>query len=224
MKKKGKIPMANGHHHHLHSFGLSKLHSFSIGLEGAPDLQAAQKVADYLDTLHHEVTFTLDEALDAVADVIWHLESYDVTTIRASTPMYLLARHIKAMGIKMVLSGEGSDELLGGYLYFSQAPSSQDFQTETVRRVKGLHLSDCLRANKSTMAWGLECRPPFLDNEVLDTFMTIHPSLKTHSRDRIEKHILRKAFEGYLPEDILWRQKEQFSDGVGYSLTTRETV
>lgn len=203
----------------------SKLHSFAIGLPGAPDLKAAQKVAEFIGTIHHEHTFTLEEGLDALKDVIWHLETFDVTTIRASTPMYLLSRKIKAQGVKMVLSGEGSDEIFGGYLYFANAPSREEFHKETVQRVKNLHLSDCLRANKSTMAWGLEARVPFLDKEFLDVCMTIDPKEKMITKDRIEKYILRKAFdtkgeEGvapYLPDEILWRQKEQFSDGVGYS-------
>lgn len=203
---------------------LQKLHSFSIGLEGSPDLAAARSVAEFLNTEHHEYTFTIQEGLDAVHDVIYHLETYDVTTIRASTPMYLLSRKIKAMGVKMVLSGEGSDEILGGYLYFHAAPSAAEFHKETVTRVKKLHTSDCLRANKSTMAWGLEARVPFLDKTFLDVAMAINPEEKLFREGRMEKYILRKAFDvsttgdvrPYLPGPILWRQKEQFSDGVGY--------
>ncbi|KAK9456205.1 hypothetical protein V1511DRAFT_496842 [Dipodascopsis uninucleata] len=202
----------------------SKLHSYAIGLPGAPDLVAAQKVAKFIGTIHHEHTFTLQEGLDALSDVIYHLETYDVTTIRASTPMYLLSRKIKAQGVKMVLSGEGSDEIFGGYLYFGAAPSKEEFHAECVARVKNLHLADCLRANKSTCAWGLEARVPFLDKQFLEVVMNIDPKEKMITKDRIEKYILRKAFdttgedtEPYLPEEILWRQKEQFSDGVGYS-------
>ncbi|KAL6050248.1 Asparagine synthetase [glutamine-hydrolyzing] [Balamuthia mandrillaris] len=198
-----------------------QVHSFCIGLPGSPDLAAARKVADFLGTIHHEFCFTVQEGLDALPDVIHHLESYDVTTIRASTPMYFLARKIKAMGVKMVLSGEGADEVFGGYLYFHQAPSAAEFQKETVRRVQNLHLSDCLRANKSTMAWGLEVRVPFLDKEFLNVAMTIDPQEKAHGNGRMEKYVLRSAFDTpdkpYLPREILWRQKEQFSDGVGYS-------
>jgi len=201
-----------------------KLHSFSIGLPGSPDLVAARSVAEFLNTIHHEYTFTIQEGLDAVHDVIYHLETYDVTTIRASTPMYLLSRKIKAMGVKMVLSGEGSDEILGGYLYFHAAPSAADFHKETVTRVKKLHTSDCLRANKSTMSWGLEARVPFLDKTFLNVALSIDPEEKVFREGRMEKYILRKAFDvsttgdrPYLPESILWRQKEQFSDGVGYS-------
>lgn len=204
----------------------SRLHSFAIGLPEAPDLMAAQKVAEYIGTIHHSHEFTVQEGLDSLRDVIYHLETFDVTTIRASTPMYLLSRKIKAQGIKMVLSGEGSDEIFGGYLYFGAAPSSDEFHTECVKRVKNLHLSDCLRANKSTLAWGLEARVPFLDKEFLEVCMNIDPREKLIIKgDRIEKYILRKAFdivppggeEKYLPDEILWRQKEQFSDGVGYS-------
>ncbi|KAG9302496.1 hypothetical protein G9A89_007200 [Geosiphon pyriformis] len=202
-----------------------KLHSFSIGLVGAPDLIAARRAADFLKTRHHEYTFTIQEGLDAVNDIIYHLETYDVTTIRASTPMYLLSRKIKAMGVKMVLSGEGSDEILGGYLYFHAAPNAIEFHKETVNRVKNLHTADCLRANKSTMAWGLESRVPFLDKAFLDVAMNINPEEKMFKKGRMEKYILRKAFDvstignspPYLPDNILWRQKEQFSDGVGYS-------
>ncbi|KAI5297243.1 asparagine synthetase, partial [Ascosphaera atra] len=203
---------------------LPQLHSFSIGLPGAPDTAAAIEVADFLGTKHHAFTFTLEDGLNALSDVIYHLETYDVTTIRASTPMYLLSRKIKTMGIKMVLSGEGSDEIFGGYLYFHAAPDRAAFHEECVRRIKNLHLSDCLRANKSTSAWGLEARVPFLDKDFLDVAMGIDPKDKMIGGDRIEKYILRKAFDTteepdvkpYLPEKILWRQKEQFSDGVGY--------
>ncbi|KAI9292010.1 asparagine synthase [Neoconidiobolus thromboides FSU 785] len=200
-----------------------KIHSFSIGLPGSPDLEAAQEVAKFIGTKHHALTFTIEEAHDALEDVIYHLETYDVTTIRASTPMYLLSRKIKAMGVKMVLSGEGSDEVFGGYLYFHAAPTKGDLHEETVTRVKNLHLADCLRANKSTMAWGLEARVPFLDTDYLDLCMNIDPEEKMIKTElqRMEKYILRKAFDTpehpYLPHNILWRQKEQFSDGVGYS-------
>lgn len=211
----------------LHSSGWNQLHSFAIGLPGAPDLIAAEKVAHFIGTIHHSHTFTLDEGLDALDDVIYNLETYDVTTIRASTPMYLLSRKIKAQGVKMVLSGEGSDEIFGGYLYFANAPSPKDFHEECVKRVKNLHYADCLRANKSTMAWGLEARVPFLDKQFLEVCMNINPEDKLikPAEGKIEKYILRKAFDTsddpnakpYLPEEILWRQKEQFSDGVGYS-------
>lgn len=211
-----------------------QLHSFAIGLEGAPDLIAARKAADQLGTVHHEYHFTVQEGLDAIPEVIYHLETFDVTTVRASTPMYLLSRKIKAMGVKMVLSGEGSDEIFGGYLYFHAAPNAKDFHEECVSRVKNLHTADCLRANKSTMAWGLEARVPFLDKKFLEVAMNIDAKYKMFSkgsqqtldnegRPHMEKYILRKAFdvaEGekpYLPDSILWRQKEQFSDGVGYS-------
>ena len=197
-----------------------RLHSFAIGLEGAPDLKAARVAADYIGTVHHEVHFTVQEALDALEDVIYHLETYDITTVRASTPMYLLARVIKSMGIKMVLSGEGSDELFGGYLYFHKAPNAQEFHEETIRKLSKLHLYDCLRANKALAAWGVEGRVPFLDKEFMDVAMNLNPADKmcpTGSDRQIEKWILRKAFDGYLPDSILWRQKEQFSDGVGYS-------
>lgn len=194
-----------------------RLHSFAIGLEGSPDLAAAKKVADHLDTVHHEVKFTIQEGLDAIKDVIYHLETYDVTTIRASTPMYLMARTIKSLGIKMVLSGEGADELFGGYLYFHKAPSAKDFHEETVRKLDKLHQYDCLRANKSLCAWGIEGRVPFLDKEFMDVAMRINPKDKMITGERIEKWVLRKAFEDYLPESVAWRQKEQFSDGVGYS-------
>ncbi|KAF2872708.1 hypothetical protein BDV95DRAFT_628283 [Massariosphaeria phaeospora] len=204
---------------------LPQLNSFSIGLPGAPDAVAAQEVADFLGTKHHTFTFTIEDGLNALSDVIYHLESYDVTTIRASTPMFLLSRKIKALGVKMVLSGEGSDEIFGGYLYFHAAPSAAALHGETIRRVDNLHLFDCLRANKSTAAWGVEARVPFLDKQFLATAMTIDPAEKLIARpERIEKYILRKAFDttdepgtpAYLPDKILWRQKEQFSDGVGY--------
>lgn len=194
-----------------------QLHSFAVGLKGAPDLIAAQKAADHIGTIHHEVNFTIQEGLDAIRDVIYHLETYDVTTVRASTPMYLLARVIKSMGIKMVLSGEGSDELFGGYLYFHKAPNAQEFHEETVRKLKKLYLYDCLRANKSLAAWGVEGRVPFLDKEFMDVAMRINPQDKMIGQGRMEKWVVRKAFEDYLPERIVWRQKEQFSDGVGYS-------
>ncbi len=199
-----------------------QLHSFAVGLEGSPDLIAAQKAADYIGTVHHEVHFTIQEALDALPDVIYHIETYDITTVRASTPMYLLARVIKSMGIKMVLSGEGSDELFGGYLYFHKAPNAQEFHEELVRKMSKLHLYDCLRANKSLMAWGVEGRVPFLDKDFIDIAMGLNPSDKMNiklpdGKQRMEKWILRKAFEDLLPESIAWRQKEQFSDGVGYN-------
>lgn len=193
-----------------------RLHSFAIGLEGSPDLDAAQRAADHLGTVHHPFTFTVQEGLDALSEVIRHIETYDVTTIRASTPMYLLARRIKAMGIKMVLSGEGADEIFGGYLYFHKAPNAQEFHDETVRKIDNLHSFDCLRANKSMAAWGVEARVPFLDLEFLDLAMSMDAEHKLCGKGRIEKHILREAFEGTLPKEILWRQKEQFSDGVGY--------
>jgi asparagine synthase (glutamine-hydrolysing) len=211
-----------------------QLHSFAVGLEGAPDLIAARKAADSLGTIHHEYHFTVQEGLDAIPEVIYHLETFDVTTVRASTPMYLLSRKIKAMGVKMVLSGEGSDEIFGGYLYFHAAPNPKDFHDECVMRVKNLHTADCLRANKSTMAWGLEARVPFLYKKFLEVCMNTDPAAKMFSkgsaqktdaegRPIMEKYILRKAFDcspdgkPYLPDSILWRQKEQFSDGVGYS-------
>ena len=198
-----------------------RVHSFSVGLPGAPDLKYAAQVAEFLGTIHHEYHFSVQEGLDAIRDVISHLETYDVTTIRASTPMYLLTRKIKATGVKMVLSGEGADEVFGGYLYFHQAPSPAEFHRETVQRVKNLHLSDCLRAHKSTMAWGVEARTPLLDKAFLDVAMTLTPDSKFCAGGRIEKHVLRAAFDTkdrpYLPDSILWRQKEQFSDGVGYS-------
>jgi asparagine synthase (glutamine-hydrolysing) len=194
-----------------------QLHSFAVGLKGSPDLAAARKMADYLKTVHHEIHFTIQEGLDAIRDVVYHLETYDVTTIRASTPMYLMARVIKSMGIKMVLSGEGSDELFGGYLYFHKAPDAKSFHEETVRKLSKLHLYDCLRANKSLAAWGVEGRVPFLDKEFMDVAMRLNPEDKRPGNGRIEKHILRKAFEDMLPPEICWRQKEQFSDGVGYN-------
>jgi asparagine synthase (glutamine-hydrolysing) len=195
-----------------------QLHSFAIGLEGSPDLIAAQKVADHIGTVHHEVHFTIQEGLDAIRDVIYHIETYDVTTVRASTPMYLLARVIRSMGIKMVLSGEGSDEIFGGYLYFHKAPNAKALHDETVRKLDKLHLYDCLRANKSLAAWGVEGRVPFLDKEFLDVAMRLNPEDKLSGlKGRMEKWILRKAFEDILPESVAWRQKEQFSDGVGYS-------
>lgn len=193
-----------------------RLHSFAIGLEGSPDLAAAQKAAVALGTVHHGFEYTIQEGLDALPDVIRHIETYDVTSIRASTPMFLLARRIKAMGIKMVLSGEGSDEIFGGYLYFHKAPDAREFHEETVRKIESLHWYDCLRANKSMAAWGVEARVPFLDLEFLDLAMRVDPAAKMCGGGKIEKHILREAFEGELPDEILWRQKEQFSDGVGY--------
>lgn len=203
-----------------------QLHSFAVGLKNAPDLSAARKVADYIGTVHHEIHFTVEEALDALSDVIYHIETYDVTTVRASTPMYLLARYIKSMGVKMVLSGEGSDELFGGYLYFHKAPDAKALHDETVRKLNKLHLYDCLRANKSLAAWGVEGRVPFLDKEFMDVAMTLNPKDKLCGNGKIEKHILREAFEQYLPESVVWRQKEQFSDGVGYNWidTLRETA
>lgn len=194
-----------------------QLHSFAVGLEGSPDLAAARKVADYIKTVHHEIVFTLQEGLDAIKDVIYHLETYDITTIRAATPMYLMARVIKSMGIKMVLSGEGSDELFGGYLYFHKAPNAREFHEETVRKLDKLHMYDCLRANKSLAAWGIEGRVPFLDKEFIDVAMRLNPQDKMINGERMEKWILRKAFEHMLPPEVAWRQKEQFSDGVGYS-------
>ena len=194
-----------------------QLHSFAIGLDGSPDLAASCKVAQHIGTVHHEINFSLEEGLDAIRDVIYHIETYDVTTVRASTPMYLLARVIKSMGVKMVLTGEGADEVFGGYLYFHKAPNPQAFHEETVRKLSRLHLYDCLRANKSLAAWGVEGRVPFLDKEFLDVAMRINPAEKMVSKDRIEKWVLRKAFEDYLPAEVAWRQKEQFSDGVGYN-------
>lgn len=194
-----------------------QLHSFAIGLEGSPDLAAARVVAEHIDTIHHEINFTVQEGLDALRDVIYHIETYDVTTIRASTPMFLLARVIKSMGIKMVLSGEGADELFGGYLYFHKAPNAKEFHEETIRKLSKLHMYDCLRANKTLAAWGVEGRVPFLDKEFIDVAMRLNPEDKMITKDRIEKWVVRKAFEDYLPESVVWRQKEQFSDGVGYS-------
>ncbi|MBI5502084.1 MAG: asparagine synthase B [Deltaproteobacteria bacterium] len=193
-----------------------RLHSFAIGLEGSPDLAAAEVAARALDTVHHPFTYRFEEGLDALPDVIRHIESYDVTTVRASTPMFLLARRIKAMGVKMVLSGEGSDEIFGGYLYFHKAPDARAFHDETVRKLDALHLFDCLRANKAMMAWGVEARVPFLDLEFLDLAMSMDARAKMAGPGRIEKAVLREAFAGALPDPILWRQKEQFSDGVGY--------
>ncbi|MDA0317302.1 MAG: asparagine synthase B [Bacteroidetes bacterium] len=194
-----------------------QLHSFSVGLEGSPDLAAAQKVANHIGTVHHEIKFTIQEGLDAIKDVIYNLETYDTTTIRASTPMYLMARVIKSMGIKMVLSGEGADELFGGYLYFHKAPNAKEFHQETVRKLDKLHMYDCMRANKSLAAWGIEGRVPFLDKEFMDVAMRINPQDKMINGERMEKWVVRKAFEDMLPESVAWRQKEQFSDGVGYS-------
>ncbi|GGP43579.1 asparagine synthase B [Shewanella algicola] len=194
-----------------------QLHSFAVGLAESPDLVAAQKVADAIGTIHHPIIYTFQEGLDAIKEVIYHLETYDVTTIRAATPMYLMARKIKAMGIKMVLSGEGADELFGGYLYFHKAPNAQAFHEELVRKLDKLHLFDCLRANKAMAAWGLEARVPFLDKEFIDVAMRLNPEAKMSKDGRIEKHILREAFEHKLPKEVVWRQKEQFSDGVGYS-------
>ena len=199
-----------------------KLHSFCIGLANSPDLQAAKKVADYLGTIHHSYTYTIQEGIDAISDVIYHLETFDTTTIRASTPMFLMSRKIKAMGIKMVLSGEGADEIFAGYLYFHKCPNPTEMQAELKDKISLLHYYDCLRANKSTSAWGVEARPPFLDADFLDVAMNIDPAEKMIDipNGRIEKYILRKAFDTpedpYLPSEILWRQKEQFSDGVGY--------
>ena len=194
-----------------------QLHSFAVGLKGAPDLAAARKVAEAIGTVHHEVNYTIEEGLDAIRDVIYYIETYDVTTVRASTPMYLLARVIKSMGIKMVLSGEGADEVFGGYLYFHKAPDAKAFHEETIRKLSKLYLYDCLRANKSLAAWGVEGRVPFLDKEFLDVAMRLNPAAKMCPGKTIEKKILREAFDGLLPPEILWRQKEQFSDGVGYS-------
>ena len=194
-----------------------QLHSFAVGLKGAPDLAAAKKVADYIGTVHHEINYTIEEGLDAIRDVIYYIETYDVTTVRASTPMYLLARVIKSMGIKMVLSGEGADEVFGGYLYFHKAPDARAFHEETVRKLGKLYMYDCLRANKSLAAWGVEGRVPFLDKEFLDTAMRLNPEAKMCPGKTIEKRILREAFADMLPQEIAWRQKEQFSDGVGYS-------
>ena len=196
-----------------------RLHSFAVGLEGAPDLVAAQKVAEMIGTVHHEIHFTIQEGLDAIRDVIYHLETYDTTTIRAATPMYLMTRKIKAMGIKMVLSGEGSDEIFGGYLYFHKAPNAKEFHEETVRKLDRLHMFDCARANKATSAWGVEARVPFLDKEFMDVAMRLNPKDKMCGNGKMEKYILREAFDNgeTLPPEVLWRQKEQFGDGVGYS-------
>lgn len=193
-----------------------QLHSFAIGLEGSPDLAAARKVADYIGTVHHEIHYTIQEGLDAIRDVIYHIETYDVTTVRASTPMYMLARVIKSMGIKMVLTGEGADEIFGGYLYFHKAPNAEEFHKESVRKVSRLHQYDCLRANKSLASWGVEGRVPFLDKEFIDVAMRFNPEEKMAKNGRMEKWCLRKGFENVLPESVAWRQKEQFSDGVGY--------
>lgn len=194
-----------------------QLHSFAIGLEGAPDLAKAREVADFIGTVHHEIHYTIQEGLDALRDVIYYIETYDVTTVRASTPMYLLARVIKSMGIKMVLSGEGADEIFGGYLYFHKAPDARAFHEETVRKLSKLYLYDCLRANKSLAAWGVEGRVPFMDKEFLDVAMRLNPEAKMCPGKTIEKKIVREAFADLLPESVAWRQKEQFSDGVGYS-------
>ena len=194
-----------------------RLHSFAVGLKGAPDLEKARLVAEHIGTVHHEINYTIQEGLDALRDVIYFTETYDVTTVRASTPMYLLARVIKSMGIKMVLSGEGADEIFGGYLYFHKAPSARAFHEETVRKLGKLHWYDCLRANKSLSAWGVEGRVPFLDRDFLDIAMRLNPKAKMCPGQEIEKKILRQAFADLLPEEIAWRQKEQFSDGVGYS-------
>ena len=194
-----------------------QLHSFAVGLEGSPDLAKARQVAEHIGTVHHEIHYTIQEGLDAVRDVIYYIETYDVTTVRASTPMYLLARVIKSMGIKMVLSGEGADEVFGGYLYFHKAPDARAFHEETVRKLSKLHLYDCLRANKSLSAWGVEGRVPFLDKEFLDVAMRLNPAVKMCPGKTIEKKVVRDAFSSLLPESVAWRQKEQFSDGVGYS-------
>jgi asparagine synthase (glutamine-hydrolysing) len=203
-----------------------QLHSFSVGLEGSPDLAAARVVADHIKTIHHEIKFTIQEGLDAIKDVIYNIETYDITTIRSSTPMYLMARVIKSMGIKMVLSGEGADEIFGGYLYFHKAPNAREFHEETVRKLDKLHMYDCLRANKSLMAWGIEGRVPFLDKEFIDVAMRINPQDKMINGERMEKWVIRKAFEDMIPESVAWRQKEQFSDGVGYDWidTLKEVV
>lgn len=193
------------------------LHSFAIGLKGSPDLAAARKVSEHIATTHHEVEYTVQEGLDAIRDVIYHIETYDVTTVRASTPMYLISRYIKSLGIKMVLSGEGADEIFGGYLYFHKAPNAEEFHKETVRKLSKLHQYDCLRANKSLASWGVEGRVPFLDKEFLDVAMRLNPKDKMAGNGKIEKYIIRKAFEDYLPHEVVWRQKEQFSDGVGYN-------
>ena len=193
-----------------------QLHSFVIGLEGSPDLEAARGVAEEIGTIHHEINYTIQEGLDAIRDVIYHIETFDVTTVRASTPMYMIARVIRSMGIKMVLTGEGADEIFGGYLYFHKAPNAEEFHKESVRKVSRLHLYDCLRANKSLASWGVEGRVPFLDKEFIDVAMRFNPDAKMAKDGKIEKWCLRKGFEKYLPESVAWRQKEQFSDGVGY--------
>ncbi len=193
-----------------------QLHSFVIGLDGSPDLAAARKVADHIGTIHHEINYTIQEGLDAIRDVIYHIETYDVTTVRASTPMYMISRVIKSMGIKMVLTGEGADEIFGGYLYFHKAPNPEEFHKETLRKVSKLNLYDCLRANKSLAAWGVEGRVPFLDKEFIDVAMRLNPKDKMAGPGKMEKWVLRKAFEDVMPESVAWRQKEQFSDGVGY--------
>ena len=203
--------------HDLQEAWWPQLHSFSVGLKGSPDLKYAKEVAEHIGTVHHEIHFTVQEGLDAISDVIYHLETYDVTTVRASTPMYLMARVIKSMGIKMVLSGEGADELFGGYLYFHKAPNAEEFHKETVRKLEKLHLYDCNRANKALAAWGVEGRVPFLDKEFIDIAMNINPQDKMAGKEKMEKWVLRKAFEDILPESVAWRQKEQFSDGVGYN-------
>ncbi len=193
-----------------------RLHTFCIGLESSPDAAAARQVADHIGSVHHDFRFTVQEGIDALRDVVWHLETYDVTTIRAATPMLLMARRIRAMGIKMVLSGEGADEIFGGYLYFHRAPDARSFHEETVRKLERLHLYDCLRANKAMAAWGIEARVPFLDPVFLDVAMSLDPDARRPRDGRMEKHILREAFADLLPESVVWRQKEQFSDGVGY--------
>ena len=203
--------------HDLKDAWWPQLHSFAIGLRGSPDLKAAREVAEFIGSVHHELHFTIQEGLDALHDVIYHIETYDVTTIRASTPMYLMARKIKSMGVKMVLSGEGADEIFGGYLYFHKAPNAQALHEETVKKLNQLHLFDCLRANKSMASWGVEARVPFLDKEFLDVAMTLNPTDKLSGNGKIEKQILRDTFADYLPPKILKRQKEQFSDGVGYN-------
>lgn len=193
-----------------------RLHTFCIGLEGSPDCEKAREVASHIDSVHHEFVYTIQEGLDALRDVVWHLESYDVTTIRAATPMFLMARRIRATGIKMVLSGEGADEVFGGYLYFHKAPDARAFHEETVRKLERLHAYDCLRANKAMAAWGVEARVPFLDTEFLDVAMALDPEARRPRDGRMEKHVLREALGHLLPESVAWRQKEQFSDGVGY--------
>ena len=228
----GIIPLYMGHDEHGNFYVASEMKalvpvcrtikefpagSYLWSKDGAPDLKAAQEVANHLGTVHHEIHFTVQEGLDAIRDVIYHIETYDVTTIRASTPMYLMSRKIKAMGIKMVLSGEGSDEVFGGYLYFHKAPNAKELHEETVRKLQALHMFDCARANKAMSAWGVEARVPFLDKKFLDVAMRINPQDKMCGNGKMEKHILRECFESYLPASVAWRQKEQFSDGVGYS-------